>query len=71
VILAPGGVRPVTTPVTGSIVALTVLPLVHCPGVVVLPSVMVDPTQTDDGPVIVAGSAYTVTVADAGQVPTR
>lgn len=63
------GAFPVTTPVKGSMVATEGFPLVHVPPVVELNSVIVDPAQTEDGPVIGAGIAPTVTIRVAEQPP--
>lgn len=58
---------PVTTPVAGSTVALVGAVLVHVPPAALLVSVMVAPTQTDDGPAIGEGVAVTVTTFVAMQ----
>lgn len=54
---------PVTTP--PDTVATDVAELLHAPPPVVLLNVIVEPTQADEGPVIDAGPATTVTVAMA------
>jgi hypothetical protein len=62
VIVVVPAATPVTTP-DASIVAFAGVPLVHVPPVVTLFNVVVRPSQTVSVPVIVAGSALTVTVA--------
>ena len=56
--------KPVTIPVTGSMVPAVVLLLLHAPPVEALVSVMLAFTQTLEDPDIPAGKAYTVTVAE-------
>ncbi len=53
---------PVTIPEDDPIVATPVLVLVQVPPIVVLLAVIDNPTQTLAGPVIVAGSGFTVTI---------
>ncbi len=53
--------RPLTTPVVPSTVATVVLLLLQLPPLVVLASVALAPTHVPDGPVIDAGTAFTVT----------
>jgi hypothetical protein len=65
VIVAVPAVTPVTMPVA-SIVARGSL-LVHVPPVVVLSSVVVNPSHTASAPVMAAGNWFTVTVAVAMQ----
>ncbi len=48
-------------------VATAVLLLLHAPPAVALASVTQEPTQTSDGPVMAAGSEFTVTVVVAKQ----
>ena len=52
---------PFTIPVDGSTVATEVVLLVHVPPETVLLSVVAEPIQTEAVPVIVDGSAFTVT----------
>jgi hypothetical protein len=66
VIVAVPAAIPVTTPVV-LIVAVNALLLVHVPPVVVLARVVVLPSHTAWVPVIVAGKAFTVIVADVSQ----
>lgn len=60
----PGEI-PVTTPESEPMVAIVTFPLVHVPPVGVLPSPILEPTQTDDGPVIAPGIGLTVTTIEA------
>ena len=57
---------PLTIPVVEPTVATTALPLDHVPPVVVLDNVIVCPAQTEAGPEIADGNAFTLTtVVDA------
>lgn len=60
---------PATTPLADPTEATDGLLLLHVPPVDALVSVMVDPTQTDDAPEMVAGEVLTVTDRVATQVP--
>jgi hypothetical protein len=57
-------------PVEEPIVAMLLLPLVHEPYIVAFDSVVVEPWQTAEGPVIAAGATFTVTTAVDAQLPT-
>src|SRR3954471_24221297 len=58
------GAALVTTPVTGLIVAMVVLLLLHCPpGVASLNVVVAPPSQILVAPAIAAGNGFTITVA--------
>lgn len=58
---------PVTTPVLASIVATAVVPLLQVPPAILLLSIMVEPTQTEEAPLMVPafGTGLTVMFADA------
>lgn len=56
--------RPETSPVLLPIVAFEVLLLLQVPPNDAFDSVMVAPTQTVDGPVILGGNGFTVTTAE-------
>jgi hypothetical protein len=60
---------PVSTPVTGSIVAIAAGVTLHVPPLTASVSVIVLPERrhTDDGPPIAGGTGFTVTTATAGQ----
>lgn len=60
----------ISTPETGFIVAVVVLPLLQVPPVLVEDMVTAVPTHTLDGPEIDDGGGITVTVVVAGQPPT-
>lgn len=60
---------PVSTPVAKSIVPTVGVVVAHVPPGVVVVNVVVLPAHTCRLPVIGAGNAYTVTVADAVQLP--
>ena len=55
------GDKPLTVPVTGSIVATEVLPLLHDPPVVRSVSKVVPPAHSDSVPAIAAGAVITDT----------
>ncbi len=57
---------PVTNPVPVSADAIDVFPLVQLPPVTEFDNVIVLPSQTEEGPDIVAGAAFTVTTLVAG-----
>jgi hypothetical protein len=59
-------IMPVTTPDEDT-VAITGFPLDQTPPAVSEPNVFVKPTQVDVGPVIGAGSGFTVTTAEERQ----
>lgn len=56
---------PPATPLTGVMVAIEVLLLVHVPPVTLLLNVVVDPSHIEDIPVISVGDTCTVTVVVA------
>ena len=58
---------PVTTPVLASIVATAVVPLLQVPPAILLLSIMVVPTHTEEAPLMVPafGIGLTVMFADA------
>ena len=62
-------VTPVTVPVSEPTLAIAVLLLVQVPPPVVVLSVVDEPAQTDEAPVIGAGPADTVTFLVAVQPP--
>jgi len=61
-IVTEPGLTPVTMPLEEPTVAIDVLPLLQVPPGVVELNVMLRPIQTDPGPVIAAGSGFTVIV---------
>ena len=66
------GAMPVTTPVPGTIVATVDVPLLQVPPVLpLLLKLIVEPTHTDDAPVIVPafGTGVTAIVDEAVDVP--
>ncbi len=60
---------PFTSPPVAVTVAIALLLLLHMPPAVRLASVMVVPAQSDDGPMMAEGEAFTVSVFDVRQPP--
>jgi hypothetical protein len=62
IVAVPPGAPPVMIAVLTPIGAITTLLLLHVPPIVLSVNAMVDPTQTDVGPIITPGNGFTVTV---------
>ena len=58
---------PVTSPLVGLMVATAGVLLLHVPAGLTSLREIVEPTQADEGPVMAAGEAVTVSVADTVQ----
>lgn len=62
---------PFTSPPVVVTVAIAVLLLLHVPPAVRLANVIVVPAQSDDGPMMSDGDAFTVIALDVRQPPTE